>query len=78
MSRFCTWAVQPRLMQTTILNYSNSGWKVALQNRWLSNVSLKTSDNALNAANGGNRNYLDSSLDAYDLVDVTLGFRSKF
>ncbi|HEX6398794.1 MAG TPA: TonB-dependent receptor, partial [Steroidobacteraceae bacterium] len=77
-STFYTWAVQPHLMQTTFINYSNSGWSVALANRWLSNVSLKTSDNRLNAANGGNQNYVDSSLDAYDVVDVTLGKNFEF
>ena len=44
-SPFYTWAVQPHLMQTTFLSYENSGWNVALQNRWLGSVSLKTSDN---------------------------------
>jgi outer membrane receptor protein involved in Fe transport len=77
-STFYTWAVQPHLMQTTFINWSNSGWNVALQNRWLSNVSLKTSDNTLNAPNGGNQNYVDSSLDAYDVVDVTLGKNFEF
>jgi hypothetical protein len=42
-------------MQTTFMNYSHSGWNVSLANRWLSNVSLKTSDNTLNAPNGGTR-----------------------
>jgi outer membrane receptor protein involved in Fe transport len=49
-----------------------------LQNRWLSSVSLKASDNTLNAPNGGNQNYVDSSLDAYDVVDVTLGKNFEF
>ena len=42
---------------------------MALQNRWLGSVNLKTSDNALN---GNSQNYVDSSLDAYDVVDVTI------
>jgi len=75
-STFYTWAVQPHLMQTTFLNWSNSGWNVALQNRWLSNVSLKTSDNSLNPAS--NQHYADASLDANDVVDVTVGKRFEF
>ena len=71
-STFYTWAQQPHLMQTTFLSYENSGWNVALQNRWLSSVSLKTSDNRLNGPNGGTQNYVDSSLDAYDVVDTTI------
>ena len=69
LAKFYTWAVQPHLMQTTFLNYENSGWNVALQNRWLSSVSLKTSDNTLN---GNTQNYKDSNLPSYDVVDVTL------
>jgi iron complex outermembrane receptor protein len=68
-SPFYTWAVQPKLQQTTYLSYQNDSWNVALQNRWLSNVSLKTSDNRLN---GNRQNYVDASLDAYDVVDVTV------
>jgi hypothetical protein len=75
VSTFYTWAVQPHLMQTTFLNWSNSGWNVALQNRWLSNTSVKTSDNALN---GNSQNYADASLDAYDVVDVTVGKNFEF
>ena len=41
---------------------------MALQNRWLGSVNLKTSDNKLN---GNSQNYVDSSLDAYDVVDMT-------
>jgi outer membrane receptor protein involved in Fe transport len=74
-SPFYTWAVQPHLMQTTFLNWSNSGWNVSLANRWLSSVSLKTSDNNLN---GNSQNYVDSSLDAYDVVDVTVGKNFEF
>jgi outer membrane receptor protein involved in Fe transport len=75
-STFYTWAVQPHLMQTTFLTYRNSGWTGSLQNRWLSNVSLKTSDNNLNPAN--NQHYVDSSLDAYDVVDLTIGKEFEF
>ena len=70
--------VQPDLMQTTFLTYSNSGWNVALQNRWLGSVSLKTSDNDLNAPNGNTQNYVDSSLDANDVVDITVSKEFEF
>jgi outer membrane receptor protein involved in Fe transport len=75
-STFYTWAVQPHLMQTTFLTYQKNGWTGSLQNRWLSNVSLKTSDNSLNPAN--NQHYVDSSLDAYDVVDITIAKEFEF
>ena len=56
-------------MQTTFLNWRNESWGVAVQNRWLGNVNLKTSDNLLN---GNTQNYADSSLDAYAVVDTTI------
>jgi iron complex outermembrane receptor protein len=68
-SSFYTWAIQPKLAQTTFLNYRNESWNVALQNRWLSSVSVKTSDNDLN---GDRQNYVDSSLDAYNVIDTTV------
>ncbi len=68
-STFYTWAVQPHWMQTTFLSYQNEGWNVALQNRWLGSTSLKSSNNDLN---GDTQNYLDSSLDAYNVVDTTV------
>jgi outer membrane receptor protein involved in Fe transport len=71
-STFYTWAVQPKWMQTTFLSYTNESWSVALQNRWLGSVSLKSSNNLLNAPNGGNQNYVDSSVDAYNVVDTTV------
>jgi outer membrane receptor protein involved in Fe transport len=74
-SPFYVWAVQPKLMQTTFLSWENSSWTVALQNRWLSNVNLKTSDNDLN---GNTQNFVDSSLDAYDIVDTTVSKRFEF
>jgi outer membrane receptor protein involved in Fe transport len=74
-SPFYIWAVQPHLMQTTFLSYEHSGWNVALQNRWLSNTSVKTSDNTLN---GNTQNYVDSSLDAYDVVDTTVSKQFEF
>ncbi len=69
LSAFYTWAVEPELSQTTFLSYQNSGWTVALQNRWLSSVDLKTSRNDLN---GNSQNYVDSSLDSYNIVDTTI------
>jgi len=78
VARFYSWAVQPHWMQTTFLSYRNSGWMVALQNRWLGSVSLKNSNNLLNSTNGvptpntGAQNYVDSSLDANDVVDITI------
>jgi outer membrane receptor protein involved in Fe transport len=74
-STFYTWAVQPKWLQTTFITYRNESWIVALQNRWLGSVSLKTSDNALN---GNSQNYVDSSLDANDVVDVTVSKNFEF
>jgi outer membrane receptor protein involved in Fe transport len=76
VATFYSWAVQPHWMQTTFLSYRNSGWMVALQNRWLSSVSLKNSNNLLNGSGatkvGGAQNYVDSNLDAYNVVDTTV------
>ena len=69
LSTFYTWAVQPDLMQTTFISYQNSGWNVALQNRWLGSVNVMTSDNDLN---GNSQNYVDSTLDAFNVVDTTI------
>jgi len=68
-STFYTWAIQPHLLQTTFLTYQNSGWNVSLQNRWLSSVSVKASDNTLN---GNTQNFVDSNLPAYDVIDTTV------
>jgi iron complex outermembrane recepter protein len=68
-STFYTWAVQPHWMQTTFVSYKNESWTVALQNRWLGSVSLKSSNNLLN---GNTQNYLDSSLDANNVLDTTV------
>jgi outer membrane receptor protein involved in Fe transport len=77
-----TWAQQPDLMQTTFLSYQNDGWNVALQNRWLSQVSLPTSSNKLNdgqgGVTGGTQNYVDPTLDAYNLVDLTIAKDFEF
>jgi outer membrane receptor protein involved in Fe transport len=69
LSTFYTWAVQPKLMQTTFVSYSNGDWNVALQNRWLGSISLKTSDNDLN---GNSQNYVDASLDHFNTIDTTI------
>jgi iron complex outermembrane receptor protein len=68
-STFYTWAVQPDLMMTTFLSYRNAGWTVALQNRWLDSVDVRTSDNDLN---GNTQNYVDPTLDSYNLIDTTV------
>jgi outer membrane receptor protein involved in Fe transport len=60
---------QPELTQTTFLAYDNSGFNVSLQNRWLGNVDLRTSDNALN---GNTQNYADSTLSSFNVVDTTI------
>ena len=74
-SRFYVWAQQPHLMQTTFLTWQSESWTVALQNRWLGSVNLKTSDNDLN---GNTQNYVDSTLDSYDVVDTTISKRFDF
>ena len=74
-SPFYIWGIQPHLTQTTFLSWQNDSWTVALQNRWLSSVSVKTSDNDLN---GNTQNYVDSSLDSYDVVDTTISKRFEF
>jgi len=81
-SKWYTWAVQPDLLQSTFISYRNSGWDVSLQNRWLSNVTLESSSNNLNdgvdGKNGGTQNYADETLDAYDVVDVTVAKQFEF
>jgi outer membrane receptor protein involved in Fe transport len=81
-SQWRTWALQPDLMQTTFVNYQNDDWTVALQNRWLSSVDLRTSSNKLNdgqlGRNGGTQNFVDPSLDAFDLVDMTIAKKFAF
>jgi outer membrane receptor protein involved in Fe transport len=74
-SPFYTVAVQPKLLQTTFMSWNNDSWTVSLQNRWLGNVNLKTSRNDLN---GNTQNYVDSSLDAYNVVDTTVAKEFAF
>ena len=54
---------------TTFLSYRDAGWTVALQNRWLGKVDVATSDNALN---GNTQNYLEPTLDSYNVIDTTV------
>ena len=67
-----TFAVEPKLRQTTFLTYTNRGWTVALQNQWLSSVSLPTSDNT---PDNDNQHYVAPRLHAYDVVDTTISKR---
>jgi outer membrane receptor protein involved in Fe transport len=71
---FPTWAVAPKLRQTTFLSYDNESWSLALQNQWLSHVKLASSDNALN---GNSQNYVQPYLPSYDSLDVTISKRVK-
>jgi len=66
---FPTWAVAPKVRQTTFLSYDDEHWSLSLQNQWLSRVKLATSDNALN---GNSQNYVQPRLRAYDSLDVTI------
>jgi outer membrane receptor protein involved in Fe transport len=69
---FPTRAVQPELLMSTFLTYQNESWTVALQNRWLDSVDLRTSSNELN---GNSQNYVDPTLDSYNVVDTTISKR---
>jgi outer membrane receptor protein involved in Fe transport len=55
---------------------------VALQNRWLSKVNLETSNNKVNdgqnGVTGGTQNYVDETLDAFDIVDITVAKQFEF
>jgi outer membrane receptor protein involved in Fe transport len=53
---------------------------VSLQNRWLSSVNVMTSNNELNGAagSGGTQNYVDATLDSYDIVDTTISKQFEF
>src|SRR5581483_5207965 len=66
---FPTWAVEPKVRQSTFLSYDNGDWNVSLQNEWLSSVKLATSSNALN---GNSQNYVQPRLPPYDVLDVTV------
>jgi outer membrane receptor protein involved in Fe transport len=69
---FPTWAVAPKLRQTTFVSYDNKVWSLSLQNQWLSSVKMATSDNALN---GNSQNYVIPRLPSFDSVDATVAVR---
>lgn len=65
---FPTWAANPKLRQTTFVEYSGGDWTVSLQNVWLSGFKRATSSNALN---GGTQYYAVPHVGSYDALDVT-------
>jgi outer membrane receptor protein involved in Fe transport len=69
---FPTWAIQPKLRQTTFVSYSNERWSLSLQNQWLGKVKMATSDNALN---GDRQNYVIPRLGTFNTLDGTLAVR---
>lgn len=69
---FPTWAVQPKLRQTTFFSYDNKRWTLALQNQWLGRVKMATSDNDLN---GNRQNYVKPFLRPFNVLDATLAVR---
>ena len=71
---FPTWAVAPKVRQTSFLSYDNQSWSLSLQNQWLSHVKLASSDNALN---GNSQNYVQPYLRSYDSLDVTIAKHFK-
>jgi iron complex outermembrane recepter protein len=71
---FPTWAVEPKVRQSTFLTYNASSWSLSLQNQWLGSVKLASSDNALN---GNSQNYVEPRLRAYNVLDVTIDKRLK-
>jgi len=70
---FPTWAIAPKLRQSTFLSYENKVWGLSLQNQWLSGVDMATSDNALN---GNSQNYVIPRLPAFDTLDATVSVRT--
>ena len=66
---FPTWAVAPKLRQTTFFSYDNGSWSLSLQNQWLSRVKLASSDNA---RNGNSQNFAKPHLPSYDSLDATI------
>jgi len=58
-----TWAVAPKLRQTTFLSYQNADWTVSLQNQYMSSLSLVSTPGQV---------YSDPKIKAYDVVDLTL------
>ena len=71
-STFYTWAVQPQLMQTTFLSYENSSWNVCAAESLAGQRQSQDQRQRLLNGPSGNQNYVDPSLDAYDVVDITV------
>jgi iron complex outermembrane recepter protein len=71
---FPTWAVEPKVRQSTFLSYENGDWSLSLQNQWLGKVKLASSDNALN---GNSQNYKDPYLPSYDVLDISVDKRFR-
>ncbi len=71
---FPTWAVQPKLRQTTFVTYQNEAWGLSLQHQWLGKVRMATSDNALN---GNSQNYVIPYLPSYNVLDATINVRMR-
>jgi iron complex outermembrane receptor protein len=69
---FPTWALQPKLRQTTFFTYENQRWSLSLQNTWLGRVKLATSDNDLN---GNRQNYVKPYLKPFNTLDGTLAVK---
>ena len=69
---FPTWAVQPKLRQTTFVSFDAERWSLSLQNQWLGRVRMATSDNALN---GNRQNYAKPYLPSFNLLDATIAYR---
>lgn len=73
---FPTWAVAPKVRQSTFLSYANEAWSLSLQNQWLGRVKMATSDNAINSTTpGGSQNYVLPYLPSYDVLDATVAVR---
>jgi len=69
---FPTWAVQPKLRQTTFVSFEAERWTLSLQNQWLGKVRMATSDNALN---GNRQNHAKPYLPSFNLLDATFAYR---
>jgi len=61
-----TWAVAPKLRQTTFLSYKNGDWTTSLQNQYMSSLTLVSTPGQV---------YSDPKIKAYDLVDLTVSKR---
>jgi iron complex outermembrane receptor protein len=61
-----TWAVAPKVRQTTFVSYENKAWSLSLQNQWLSGVDM---------ASGPGQIFVIPRLPAYDVLDGTISAR---